>query len=56
MRIDVSDLRTVATRLFDHLDSLGERTVDLDQDYYWVIPDSSCMTQRKRRPSLLLAN
>jgi hypothetical protein len=40
MRIDVSDLRTVATRLFDHLDSLGERTVDLDQDYYWVIPDS----------------
>lgn len=40
MRIDVSDLRTVATRLFDHLDSLGERSVDLDQDYYWVIAEN----------------
>ena len=40
MRINVSDLRTVATRLFDHLESIGEHGVDVSQDYYWVIAES----------------
>lgn len=40
MRINVSDLRIVANRLFDHLDSLGERSVKVDEDYYWVIGEN----------------
>lgn len=40
MRINVRDLRTVSNRLFDHLESLGEHGIEVDQDYYWVIAES----------------
>lgn len=40
MRINVNELRTVANRLCDHLDSLGEHNVDVDHDYYWVIAEN----------------
>lgn len=37
MNIPLPALRAVTERLFQHLESLGVRSVDLDQDYYWHI-------------------
>jgi hypothetical protein len=39
MRIDVTDLRRMADILFDHLESLGERTIEIEDDYYWTIDE-----------------
>lgn len=38
MRIPVADLRKVADRLFDHMNSIGISEVDIQSDFYWAIP------------------
>jgi len=39
MKIRISELREVANLLFDHLERSGHVEVDVDQDFYWSIPD-----------------
>jgi hypothetical protein len=40
VNISTAELRTVAGRLFDHLDAIGVTHVELPNDYYWeVTPD-----------------
>jgi len=41
MNIEVQKLRQVADKIFDHIENdLGVRSVPLDDDYYWQIPDA----------------
>lgn len=54
IRINVDDLRTVTNRLFDHLDSLGERTVELDQDYYWIIGEQELYDPTRKPTDFVL--
>ena len=39
MKVKVSELRQVATLLFDHLERTGHTEIDVDEDYYWSVPD-----------------
>mgnify|MGYP001235186302 CR=1 FL=1 len=39
MQIDVSDLRTVTEKLFNHLDEIGQSSIELTNDYYWDISE-----------------
>lgn len=41
MEIDLSELRQIADRLFDHLKQNGHLTVTVEHDYYWDVPKSS---------------
>jgi hypothetical protein len=44
MKVNVSELRQAANIIFDHLESLGHNEIDIDQDYYWNIPDGKLYT------------
>ena len=37
-RVSVKQLRSVADRLFKHLEEIGCEAVELENDYYWHIP------------------
>ena len=39
--INIADLRRTAALLFDHVEQLGYRSIDVDADYYWIIDRSS---------------
>lgn len=39
MRVKVADLRLAANALFDHLEKAGHVDLEVDEDYYWSIPD-----------------
>jgi hypothetical protein len=39
MKIKISELRTAANRLFDHLERSGHDELEVDRDFYWSIPD-----------------
>lgn len=39
MHITVSELRRVASALFDALDASGQSKIELTEDYYWNTPD-----------------
>lgn len=37
MRIDVEELQAITTILYEHLESLGIKHIDIPDDYYWNI-------------------
>ncbi len=39
MRVPVSLLRRACSLVFDHLESSGCAEIEIDEDYYWNIPD-----------------
>ena len=41
MSINLNELRAVSNLLFDHLLERGIVEVELSEDYYWSIPDTS---------------
>jgi hypothetical protein len=36
--VSTNELRAIANKIFDHLDSLGRTEVDVPYDFYWAIP------------------
>ena len=38
MKITVRELREISDALLNHIESLGVREVEVDDDYYWAIP------------------
>ena len=38
MSVTLEELRRITATLYDHLETRGVRTIDLDGDYYWSIP------------------
>jgi len=38
MSINITDLRRITLRLYDHLEQRGVHSLDPRQDYYWSIP------------------
>jgi len=38
MKVDIAELREVATKLFDHLEKSGIRSFELVHDHYWEVP------------------
>jgi hypothetical protein len=38
MKIKVSELRSMAGMLFDHLEATGHVEIDVEEDFYWNIP------------------
>lgn len=41
MNVEVSELRRVADKLFDHLESNAISSVSIDRDHYWTIPSEA---------------
>jgi hypothetical protein len=41
MQIDITELRTIANKLFDHLAETDRQQIDIRRDYYWTVPKSS---------------
>ena len=39
MRVNISDLRTVSEKLFSHFEQNGHSSVEIPNDYYWIIPE-----------------
>lgn len=39
MKVGVEELRAAANVLFDHLEEMGNTEIEIDDDYYWCIPD-----------------
>lgn len=53
MEIEVQKLRLVAERIFNHIENdLGVRSLPLDNDYYWQIPDAELYSVDKDPPEL----
>ncbi|HYX37724.1 MAG TPA: hypothetical protein VE954_31875 [Oligoflexus sp.] len=38
MEIKVSELRSIANKLFDHLEHRGHSSLTIESDFYWSIP------------------
>jgi len=38
MHIELTDLRQISERLFEHFEQQGQSSVDIPVDYYWNIP------------------
>jgi hypothetical protein len=54
MRVKVADLRRAADKLFDHLVESGHEEVEVDQDYYWNIPDEKLYAPYEQPAELTL--
>lgn len=39
MKLRIAELRQAANALFDHIERSGIDEIEVDQDYYWSIPD-----------------
>ena len=53
MEIDVGKLRLITESIFDHIETdLGVESVALDEDYYWVVPDTALYSVDKSPPQL----
>ncbi len=38
MRITTEELRVATLALLQHLDEIGQNEFEIDEDYYWVVP------------------
>ncbi len=41
MKITTNELRTAALDLLEHLDRMGHAVVEVDDDFYWDVPESA---------------
>lgn len=41
MKINISDLRIVADKIFEHFEETHGQDIYLENDYYWEIPEDS---------------
>lgn len=41
MRVTTGELREATLKLLEHLDSTGQSSFEIDEDYYWAIPSES---------------
>jgi hypothetical protein len=39
MKLQLSDLRRVTEALFDHLERTGRTEIEVNEDFYWNIPE-----------------
>lgn len=42
MLIKTDDLRKAVAVMLSHLDETGQNSVEIEDDYYWVIPQKEC--------------
>jgi len=54
MIVKVEELRGIADRLFEHLEQSGVKEVDIDQDYYWIVPEEQRYDPREQPKELVL--
>ncbi len=40
MKISTDDIRSIVEALCLHLDETGRSVIDVDEDYYWSVPDN----------------
>lgn len=40
MEVNTTELRHITTCLLDHLENMGQNTIQIPHDYYWAIPTS----------------
>ncbi|MBK8219285.1 MAG: hypothetical protein IPK71_36635 [Myxococcales bacterium] len=38
MRVTTKELRTATLALLEHLDTIGQSELEIDDDYYWHVP------------------
>ena len=39
MKVTISELRSISENLFVHLEKMGLDTIDIENDFYWVISE-----------------